>query len=55
MKLFEEDSVKALPKLLSVPSWYFLDPMFPARHKSGLIKKKFQLLQKLEKAMFRWK
>ncbi len=30
------------------PDVVFLDPMFPGRTKSGLIKKKFQLLQRLE-------
>ena len=30
------------------PDVILLDPMFPAREKSGLIKKKFQLLQRLE-------
>lgn len=30
------------------PDVVLLDPMFPERQKSGLIKKKFQLLQKLE-------
>ncbi len=31
------------------PDIIYLDPMFPARNKSGLIKKKFQLIQRLEK------
>jgi len=31
------------------PDIIYLDPMFPIRNKSGLIKKKFQLIQKLEK------
>ena len=30
------------------PDIIYLDPMFPARKKSGLIKKKFQILQRLE-------
>lgn len=30
------------------PDIILLDPMFPAREKSGLVKKKFQLLQQLE-------
>jgi 16S rRNA (guanine1516-N2)-methyltransferase len=30
------------------PDVIYLDPMFPERQKSGLIKKKFQLLQRLE-------
>jgi DNA-3-methyladenine glycosylase I len=32
----------------TAPDVVLLDPMFPVRQKSGLIKKKFQLLQKLE-------
>jgi 16S rRNA (guanine1516-N2)-methyltransferase len=48
MQVFEEDSVKALPQLPTAPDVVLLDPMFPARQKSALIKKKFQLLQKLE-------
>lgn len=31
------------------PDLIYLDPMFPQRQKSGLIKKKFQLLQQLER------
>ncbi len=48
MEFFEEDSVAALSKLPAPPDVILLDPMFPARQKSGLIKKKFQLLQQLE-------
>jgi len=48
MKLFMDDSLNALPKLTDSPDIVLLDPMFPARQKSGLIKKKFQLLQQLE-------
>ena len=36
-------------ELSLTPDVVLLDPMFPAREKSALIKKKFQLLQKLEK------
>lgn len=49
MQLFEEDSLAALSELSSTPDLILLDPMFPARSKSALIKKKFQLLQKLER------
>ena len=49
MQLFEEDSLTALPQLPAVPDVILLDPMFPERQKSALIKKKFQLLQKLER------
>ena len=48
MQLREEDSIKALPELEERPALVYLDPMFPKRSKSGLIKKKFQLLQQLE-------
>ena len=51
MTLFEEDSLCALPKLSESerqPDVILLDPMFPARQKSALVKKKFQLLQRLE-------
>ncbi len=48
MTLFEEDSIKALPQLSVRPQLVYLDPMFPARKKSGLVKKKLQLLQTLE-------
>jgi len=49
MHLLEEDSVAALQKLSSPPDLILLDPMFPARQKSALIKKKFQLLHHLER------
>lgn len=49
MQLFEEDSLTALPQLPAAPDVILLDPMFPERQKSALIKKKFQLLQKLER------
>lgn len=42
------DSVELLPKL-DKPDVVLLDPMFPERQKSGLVKKKFQLIHKLEK------
>ncbi len=48
MQLFEEDSIKALHRLAPSPDVVFLDPMFPARQKSALVKKKFQLLHRLE-------
>lgn len=49
MELREENSVTALQKLNEPPDVIYLDPMFPERQKSGLIKKKFQLLQQLER------
>ena len=49
MQLFEDDSLTVLPQLPAAPDVILLDPMFPERQKSALIKKKFQLLQKLER------
>ncbi len=49
MELTEGDSVAALPGISPPPDVVFLDPMFPARQKSALVKKKFQLLHQLEK------
>ena len=48
MTLCEEDSVTALPALGFAPDVIYLDPMFPERQKSALVKKKFQLLHFLE-------
>jgi 16S rRNA (guanine1516-N2)-methyltransferase len=48
MEFHEEDSLKALSQLTEVPDVIYLDPMFPSRQKSGLVKKKFQLLHQLE-------
>ena len=48
MSFSEGDSIKAMKNLPFRPDVILLDPMFPERRKSGLIKKKFQLLQKLE-------
>ena len=47
MTLYPEDSIPALPTLS--PDVVLLDPMFPERKKSALVKKKFQLLHLLEK------
>jgi 16S rRNA (guanine1516-N2)-methyltransferase len=63
MKLVEGDSIKAMldmrdcllseNKVVSnMPDLIYLDPMFPERQKSSKIKKKFQLLQKLERPCF---
>lgn len=48
MHLVQGDSTRLMPKLAEPPALVYLDPMFPARQKSGLIHKKLQLLQKLE-------
>ena len=54
MTLREEDSIEAMKKMADLPEEerpdvILLDPMFPAREKSSLVKKKFQLIHHLEK------
>lgn len=48
MSLAEGDSIEILPLLAEAPDVVYLDPMFPARTKSAAVKKKFQLLHRLE-------
>ena len=48
MHLIEGNSIDLMPRLDVSPDLIYLDPMFPARQKSGLINKKLQLIQKLE-------
>jgi len=48
MHLVEGNSVELLAQVETEPDLIYLDPMFPARQKSGLINKKLQLIQKLE-------
>lgn len=48
MELFEEDSIAAMRTLDTPPDVVLLDPMFPERTKSAAVKKKFQLLHRLE-------
>ena len=48
MHLIEGNSVEYLSGCTEKPDLIYLDPMFPARQKSGLINKKLQLIQKLE-------
>lgn len=48
MELVHGDSIEAMESGKFAADIVYLDPMFPARNKSGLIKKKFQLLQQLE-------
>jgi 16S rRNA (guanine1516-N2)-methyltransferase len=48
MELREGSSIDILGSLGWKPDVIYLDPMFPARTKSSLVKKKFQLLQQLE-------
>lgn len=64
MKLVEGDSIEAMLKMaelansddnrvvVDMPDLIYLDPMFPERQKSSKIKKKFQLIQKLERPCF---
>lgn len=49
MHLIEGDSIAYLGSLDCPPELVYLDPMFPERKKSGLIGKKLQLIQKLER------
>ncbi|HUM82936.1 MAG TPA: class I SAM-dependent methyltransferase [Lachnospiraceae bacterium] len=48
MRFIEGDSISALNKMQSPPDLILLDPMFPERQKSALVKKKFQVLHQLE-------
>ncbi|WP_036611394.1 class I SAM-dependent methyltransferase [Oribacterium sp. P6A1] len=48
MELHIENSIYAMNNPDISPDIILLDPMFPARTKSSLVKKKFQLLQQLE-------
>lgn len=48
MQLFQGDSIQAMRQLETPPDVILLDPMFPERQKSALVKKKLQMIQKLE-------
>ena len=48
MQLVQQDSRQALQQLQTPPDIILLDPMFPSRQKSALVKKKLQIIQKLE-------
>lgn len=48
MHVHEDDSIRALRSGAAHPDVVYLDPMFPERKKSAAVKKKFQLLQRLE-------
>lgn len=48
MELKHGDSVEAMKCLDFIPDVILLDPMFPERQKSALVKKKLQVIQKLE-------
>ena len=52
MELVEGDGIAALSRLAKAhnePDLVYLDPMFPGRAKSAAVKKKFQLLHRLER------
>lgn len=49
MILVRGDSIEAMKKMTSSPDVILLDPMFPERQKSALVKKKFQLIHRLER------
>ena len=49
MHLVVGDSTESLPHLDFAPDVVLLDPMFPDRQKSAAVKKKLQLLQRLER------
>ena len=48
MTLHHENSIEAMGRLDTPPDVILLDPMFPERQKSALVKKKLQMIQKLE-------
>ena len=48
MHAVHADSVAGMQTLETAPDVILLDPMFPARQKSALVKKKLQMIQKLE-------
>ncbi|MBQ3090556.1 MAG: class I SAM-dependent methyltransferase [Oscillospiraceae bacterium] len=48
MELVVGDSIEAMKELKQAPDVILLDPMFPERQKSALVKKKLQIIQKLE-------
>ncbi len=48
MRLIEDDSVDGMGRLIQELDVVLLDPMFPQRQKSSLVKKKLQMIQRLE-------
>lgn len=48
MEVFRGDSAAAMAAMTAPPDIILLDPMFPARQKSALVKKKLQMIQRLE-------
>lgn len=53
MHFVEKNSIDGMTDILEEIDLIYLDPMFPARQKSGLINKKLQLIQKLEQPCMR--
>ncbi|MCR5640676.1 MAG: class I SAM-dependent methyltransferase [Lachnospiraceae bacterium] len=49
MEFVPGDSIAGIAASAGTVDLIYLDPMFPERQKSGLIKKKFQLMQQLER------
>lgn len=48
MHAIYDDSLQVMSRLETPPDVILLDPMFPERQKSALVKKKLQMIQKLE-------
>ncbi len=48
MTVLHGDSAAAMAAMDTMPDIILLDPMFPARQKSALVKKKLQMIQQLE-------
>lgn len=48
MQVVHGDSMDAMKQMATAPDVILLDPMFPERQKSALVKKKLQMIQKLE-------
>ncbi|WP_226811244.1 class I SAM-dependent methyltransferase [Candidatus Steffania adelgidicola] len=45
LTLYHDSSLSVLPQLKPVPDVVYLDPMFPNRHKSALVKKEMRVFQ----------
>lgn len=48
MEIFNADSIEAMKGVTEAPDVILLDPMFPERQKSALVKNKLQVIQSLE-------
>ncbi len=49
MTVFNGNSIEKMKSFTQPPDIIYLDPMFPERQKSSLVKKKFQLIHHIEK------